>query len=258
MPELAVADRIHEVAGADVLALGQNLSADVVDAGPVLSGQTAEIVAEARTGAGVLVIVLDQMADVLHAVRAAPVTDLEGEAVLHLQGDSVHVIAAHHGLQIFVKILLPDQRQEAAIVRAPFCLKTRADRVGPRLVVELTDLLLKLIQMAVADLRLVREEARDRLAEFCAVMGKMRLIDGFDQLMAGCFVHHVDVIPVRAAVPGQMHDGDLPALRILRRRRKRNHAVFCRVRQVDQLRAVPAFPDRCDADQPVVVESPHF
>ena len=75
----------HKTIGAVVLAAGQHLAADVVDACHILAAEPPKIMAQAAAGAGMLVVVLDEMTDVLDTMGAAPGTDLFGK-VFHLCG----------------------------------------------------------------------------------------------------------------------------------------------------------------------------
>ena len=65
---------MHEATWADLFPLRQDLSSDVIDPGHILTVQATEIVAQTGTGTGMLMIILDQMADIHDVMRAAPVT----------------------------------------------------------------------------------------------------------------------------------------------------------------------------------------
>ena len=93
--------------GAVPLALGQHLATDIVDARHVLPGEAPEVVAEAAAGAGVLVVVLDQMADVPDPMRTTPGADLLRKVFLHQPGHGVHIGKPRLGAGGGIKVLLP-------------------------------------------------------------------------------------------------------------------------------------------------------
>ena len=68
--------------GVDILAhAGQDLVEDDVDAAHILTVEGAEIVTRAASEPGVRVVVLDDVADILHAMRPTPVAELSCKAV---------------------------------------------------------------------------------------------------------------------------------------------------------------------------------
>ena len=97
----------HETAEAVVLAAGQHLAADIVDPRHILAAEPPEIVYQTAAGAGVLVVVLDEMTDVLDTMGAASGTDLFGIVFLHQPGHSIHIGHAHLGTCRRLKIPFP-------------------------------------------------------------------------------------------------------------------------------------------------------
>jgi hypothetical protein len=110
----------HQPVGAIPFSLGQHLPANAVDAGHVLAGKPPEIMSQGTAAAKMLVVVLDQMADVFHPVLVAPAADLPGKIPLYGAGDSIHVCKAHPGSGTRVVLPFPQQRQIANKVFAPF------------------------------------------------------------------------------------------------------------------------------------------
>ena len=68
---------------------------DNVDAAHVLSLERAEIVTAAVSESGVRVLILDYVAYIQNAVRAAPVAELERESLAPEPCHRVHVREAH-------------------------------------------------------------------------------------------------------------------------------------------------------------------
>ena len=60
----------------DILSLRQHLSADIINARHILSGKSPEKMSQTGTAPRMLIIVLDQMADILHTMFPAPAADL--------------------------------------------------------------------------------------------------------------------------------------------------------------------------------------
>ena len=126
MPEFTVSHGMQEVSLPFMLALRQDLSADIVDPCHVLPCESAEVVTKAGDGPKMLVAVLDQVTDVHHAVRSAPVTQLERKALLYKPSYRIHVVTANTCLQIGINILIKDQRKIFCIISSPSFLKPRA------------------------------------------------------------------------------------------------------------------------------------
>ena len=105
--ELAVVMVAEHVFLLPVLHARLHLAADVVDAGHGLPFQAPEVVAQAGAGAGVLVVVLHHVADVLHAVIPAPPADLVGEVLLHQPGHAVHKGVADFRRQEGIAVIRP-------------------------------------------------------------------------------------------------------------------------------------------------------
>ena len=103
-----------------MFALGIDLSADVVDAGHILSLEPPEIVPKGGGSAAVVVVVLDHMADVLYAVFPAPVSDLIGEILPYQAADSVHEGVAHLGSQIALCVIFEEQGEHPSGVAVHF------------------------------------------------------------------------------------------------------------------------------------------
>ena len=74
---------------------GHQLVDHDVDARHVLTAYGAEVVPGAHAQARVAVLILDNVADVLHAVRAAPVAELVAEALLIEGARDVHIDVAY-------------------------------------------------------------------------------------------------------------------------------------------------------------------
>ena len=77
-----------------LLPLGQYLTANIVNTSHILPRKAAEIVTQAAAGAAVLVVILDEVADVLHAMLPAPVSKLEGKIFPHGFRHGIHIVIA--------------------------------------------------------------------------------------------------------------------------------------------------------------------
>ena len=75
--------------------------------------------AEAGAAAGVLALVLDEMADIAHAVSPAPVPDLTGKILPDQPGDGIHVLAAYLGGLVCIRIRIPQKREARGPGRPP-------------------------------------------------------------------------------------------------------------------------------------------
>ena len=196
--------RLGQVAGfGGVLTLGQHLAADVVDAGHILTVQPAEVMPQAGAGAGVGVAVLDHMADVPHAVRAAPAADLARKVLPHQPGHSVHVGVADAGSLAGVGGVIPQKVEQVcpACAQAGFQLRRQGAGKGQILVGAKQAFLA--VEVPVAQLRLVGEKSHDGAAEIGGIVLPVRLVHRVDQQAAAVRVQHIDVIPVWPAVAGK-------------------------------------------------------
>ena len=66
----------------NVVLLGQNLAADIIDTCHMLSRKPTEIMSQGHAGPGMRIVVLNHVADILHSVRLAPGAKLSGKAFL--------------------------------------------------------------------------------------------------------------------------------------------------------------------------------
>ena len=188
----------------DILSLRQHLSADIIDARHVLTGQSAKIMSKARSAPRMLVVVLDQMTDVFHAMRRAPIPQLPGEILLHPPGHPVHIDVSDLCRQAFSEFSFPQKGQVLYVLRSPDLLQIPLQTSAPGLITYLIDFPIHLIKMSVSDLRLIGEKARNGLPEILVIMCVMRLINRLYQCVAGLLIQHVHVIPVRSAVSRQL------------------------------------------------------
>ena len=118
--ELAVSRLEHALVVGVVFALGIDLSADVIDAGHILSLESPEIMAQGGGGAAVVVVVLNHMTDILYAVLPAPVAELIGEIFSHQAADGIHEGVAHLGGQIVIRVIFKEQGEHPAGVAVHF------------------------------------------------------------------------------------------------------------------------------------------
>ena len=197
--EGAVAGLVHVVDAGFILALGQHLTADVVDACHVLALQAAEIVAEACAGAAVLAVVLDQVADVAHAVVVAPGGELFAEIGPHKPGQAVHVNGVDAG-GAGAGVLMEQAGQRGGESRAVHGGDGGFERGAPGQVLAAAQRVALLVQKAVAEFRLVGEEARDGLAEIGGIVGPVGFVHCVDEQPHAGGVGHVDVVAVVACV----------------------------------------------------------
>ena len=248
--ELAVLLVTEHVLFLPILHAGLHLAADVVDAGHALPLETPEVVPQAGARAGVLVVVLHHVADVLHPMRAAPLADLMRKVLLHQAGDAVHKGVADLRRQKRIAVIRPQQRQQGGIACAQLLFQRGGQLPAPGQILLGAEKIVHLIHGVVAQLRLVREKARDHAAELIAEVLIVGLIHRVDLDAAGLLVHHVDVAAVGADVAGEVAELHLP---LALRRRPVQHAVLELVRQVDGFR-MSVQPDRRDAQKRIVVK----
>ena len=187
-----------------VFALGQDLPADIVNPGHILSLQAAEIMPETGAAARVLPVVLNEMPDIAHAVCAAPGADLFGEILLHKARDDIHIAPSCLRSQVRVGVLIPEKRQAGGPRRSPGFPQRGLHLIAPGQVFHLMKALVGLVDVSVAEFRLIGKEAEDGAAEFIPVMPVVRLVHGVDECAAGGKTEHVHVIPVRTAVAGEI------------------------------------------------------
>ena len=162
------------------------------------------------------VVVLDHVTDVLHTVLPAPAAQLPGEVFPQQLGHRVHIGVAYEGRLIRVHAVFPQQIQPIRPVRAEALGQFGGHGFGKGQILICAQPIFIEIQMPVAQLRLVREEARDGLAEIRGVVLPMGLVHRVDQQPDALRVQHVDVFPMGAAVAAQANDPDRPiACRLL-------------------------------------------
>ena len=232
-----------------------NLMMHHVHAGHVLAPHLPEVVAHAAAHAGVGVVVLNDVADVLHAVRLAPLPHLPGEALVHQVGHMLHVGGAGTGGS--VSRFVPQPGQAGQELRAPGFPQPFLQLMAPgQAHVPLAQGLVEGIALHVAQLRFVREEACDHPAEVRRVALVVLLVHLVQQHPHGVLVDQVHVVLTPAEMPGgEQHEQPVRALRqvevhkaVLHLIRQVNHALAAdrqgfRVRlgyrQDAQQRAVP-------------------
>ena len=222
MIECAVPVILPFASDIQVFALGQDLSADIVNPGHILSLQTAEIMPEAGAAARMLPMVLNEMPDIAHAVRAAPGADLFREILLHQARDDIHIAPPCLGSEVRVSLLIPEKRQAGGPRRSPGFPQRGLHFIAPWQVFHFMKALVGLVDVSVAELRLIGKEAENGAAEFIPVMPVVRLVHGVDERAAGGKTEHVHVIPVRTAVAGEI-DAVYPPFPV---RRSPGHAVL--------------------------------
>ena len=210
--------------------------------------------AQAAAAAEVLVVVLDKVSNVLHPVLPAPVSNLAGEIPTNRLGHRVHINLPDLGGFAAVKVLLPQQRQVPGEIPAQSGPQLHLHLVAPRLVVHLPQPLAALIEMSVSNLRLIGEEACDGSPEVRLIPLPVGFVDCVQQYPAGDPVHHIDVAPVGAPVPGQVQ-GVYPPRPILRGEGEPSGPHL--LRQVQNVfLSDPAQPYRRDTQQEVILEMP--
>ena len=105
MVELAVR---HTEAVAEGIRVARNdLTADVIDAGHRLAAHGPEEMARAAAQAAVLIFVLNDVPDVLHAAVFAPFPELFGKVCGVERGHHVHVCIAHFRCLFFILRRIP-------------------------------------------------------------------------------------------------------------------------------------------------------
>ena len=206
-----------------------NLVMHHVHTGHVLAPHLPEVVAHAAAHAGVGVVVLNDVADVLHAVRFAPLPHLPGEALVHQLGHAVHVAGA--GAGGLVPRLVPQPRQAQQELRPPGFPQLFFQLTAPgQAHVPLAQGLVEGIALHVAQLRLVGEEPRDHPAEIRRVALIVLLVHLVQQHPHGVRVDQVHVVLPPAEVPGgEQHKQPVRALRQV----EVHKAVLHLIRQVD-------------------------
>ena len=155
--------------------------------------------AEACAGAAVLAVVLDQVADVAHAVVVAPGGELFAEIGPHKPGQAVHVNGVDAG-GAGAGVLMEQARQRGGESRAVHGGDSGFERGAPGQVLATAQRVALLVQKAVAEFRLVGEEARDGLAEIGGIVGPVGFVHRVDEQPHAGGVGHVDVVPVAACV----------------------------------------------------------
>ena len=192
-----------------MLTAQQNLTADAVNTGHVLTGQTTELMAEALTHTGVLVVVFNGMTDVTDTVVGAPVTDLQGEVPLHQPGDDIHIDIAHLGGNAVGQRGIPDGGHLGDIILAHALLQGSLHLIRPTDGHGVTDPVF-IAAVDVAQRGFIAEETGNGLAEIVLIMLPMGFIDSLDLLIAGFLADHVDVVLGTHAVPGQIQHENAP------------------------------------------------
>ena len=155
--------------------------------------------AEACAGAAVLAVVLDQVADVAHAVVVAPGGDLFAEIAPYQPGQTVHVRGVDAG-GAGAGVLMEQAGQRGGESRAVHGGDGGFERGAPGQVLAAAQRVALLVQKAVAQLRLIGEKAGDRLAEIGGIVGPVGFVHRVDQQPHAGGVGHVDVVPVTACV----------------------------------------------------------
>ena len=187
---------------------GHDLMQHDVYAGHVLPLERAEVVSRRAAQTGVRVLILDDVADVHNAVRAAPVAHTLCKALAVERRYNVHIRLAQLDAAL---ALIPEKRQNVGHVAshlggeavehigaprhgqaglAGLCVVKAAAGHGAE-------------HIGVADARLVREKAHQLLAEILADMAVVRFVDRLDEHIHGGRVQHIDVRrfrPPRAGV----------------------------------------------------------
>ena len=192
----------------EILTLRQDLSADVVDTGHILPVQSAEIMSQRHTGLCMGVVVLDQMADISHAVLPTPGADLLGEILAHQFRDRVHNRISNRSC-FFRRTVMPQHYHLVFPFRTKLFNKFLRQFVRKRKIGLCSHCVCSGHVETVAKFRLVREESQNGLAEIVFVMLIMRLIHGVDEDPAGFPVHHIDVFPMDPQIPAQTSDVNL-------------------------------------------------
>ena len=125
-------------------------------------------------------------------------------------GNRVHIGQANAGAQVAVKGLFPQKRQILAPFRPKGFAQCFRHAVAPGMILHLPDGLAAFVKMPIAQLRFIRKESSNGGAKIGLIMRPVRFIHRIDQPSAGGCRHHVDIIPVRPAIPGQVQDMQLP------------------------------------------------
>ena len=152
------------------------------------------------------------MSDIPNAVRPAPFSDRSGKIFFHKPGHLIHICITDTCRLFCIGILLPQQGKLSRKILSQFFFQTYFQFPAPRIVHgrRTSQSVVVIVKMSVSELRLIREKSRDRLSEFLFVVRPMRFIHSLDLYLTGCFVHHINVIPVRSSVARQLRHINLP------------------------------------------------
>ena len=188
---------------------------DNIDAAHVLRVERAKVVARAVSEAGVDVHVLDDVADPLHAVGAAPVAHGAAEVVAVERRDGVHVGELDKMRAVaFVPEFAEVRRGVFAQCGRHSFQDYGAEREGQPLLSHAEPVFARVDEMRadqfVAELRLVGEEPRYHVAEILGVAPPVRLVNGVEEETARGGVEEVDAVRADALMR-LPHEEDAPA-----------------------------------------------
>ena len=204
-------------AGVDiVLHSGHDLVKHNINSAHVLPFQRSHVMA--HTAAHVAVFVLNNMADIHHAVCMAPIGQLLGKALAVQPRDGFHIGKADLGLPVAVLVILvPEQVQMGRGVKAERLGHHPEHRVVPRqrqgrlsdagLVKAKVKALLAAHQ--ITKTRLIRKETCEGVPEVLLEMLVMALINRFDQHVHRVGVDHINVF-LQTATSGTVIEENSP------------------------------------------------
>ena len=161
-------------------------------------------------GPGVRPIILDQVADILYTVAAAPFSHLHGKILFHQARNLVHISIPRSGSSFAVDPVFPQAGQVRQEILLPQPPQPLFQFPAPWQIFDLPQTGMGIIQMSVPEFRFIGEKAGDRDAEIIMIPFPMRFVDIFDQQTAGFLIHHIDIIPVVSKITRKVQDGYLP------------------------------------------------
>ena len=155
----------------------------------VLPVESAEVMSRTAPKTRVRVHVFNQMPNVLHTVRTAPIAERIGEILFPKQRHGAHVRKANFRGQLVMCI--PQNRQiERRLVDAVFC-HVHGGRVAPRQhhaglanrTIINAGVVPRHAKVRRIKARLIGEKSRERVAKILCIVVVMRLVHGFNELV---------------------------------------------------------------------------
>ena len=200
--------REARVAGGNVIA-GHQLITDVIDAGHMLAFNRTEVVSDAGAEAHVAAVVLDNVADILHAVRLAPVAELGGKVFAVQGADGVHICNAQPAVGIVV--MVGKQQREIPVKVLSVALQQHLlELPAPGQRHPQTDEAVLIVALAVVEAGLIGEEAGDHRTEEVGIALVVLLVHFINQQADGVGLNVIDVLGLEVEGRGDKVHVDAP------------------------------------------------